>query len=108
MHVAVRLGRFEEADAAVVSVTDKFGEAFLADFALHLATDAASAKSQPGDLYVGFAESDPVDGGLARRCGHRECSGDGDGTGCGGSGFEKFSTGVQRHRALLIGAGITG
>ena len=55
VHVAVRLGSFEEANAAVVGVAHQAREAVLAEVALYLAAEAASAEGEARDLHSGFS-----------------------------------------------------
>ena len=66
VHVAVGFGSLEEADAAVVGVANEPGEFVPGRVALHLAAEAAGAEGEAGDFHAGFAERDPVGGGLRR------------------------------------------
>jgi hypothetical protein len=102
VHVSVGFGGFKEANAAIVRVTDKLGETFLADFALDLASDAAGAESQPRNFNVGFAKGDPVGGRLA--CGRQGfCTGESERAGYCRGGFQEFATRVNRHVAPRLG-----
>src|ERR1017187_5710886 len=87
-HAAIAFGGFEEADAAVVSVTDQAGESFLAKFALHPAAKRAGAQGDPRDFDIALAEGNPVggqpllglcaepcEGGSAETCGQKIASG---------------------------------
>jgi hypothetical protein len=95
VHVAVGLGSFEEANAAVVSVAHQPGKAVLAEVALYLAAEAASAEGEARDLHSRLSQPYPICGGLARGA---QWEGAGDGEGAGGqSGFEEFTSGVVRH-----------
>jgi hypothetical protein len=67
VHLAVRLGGLEEADAAVVGMAHQTGEPLLSELALHLAADAPGAEGEPRHLHPGPAQGDEVGRGLALR-----------------------------------------
>ena len=60
VHLAVRFGRLEEADAAIVRMAHQPRETLLPELALYLAADAARAERQPGDFHAGPAQRDHV------------------------------------------------
>ena len=51
VHLAVRFGRLEEADPAVVGMAHQPREAILPERALDLAAEAARAECEPGDFH---------------------------------------------------------
>ena len=74
VHVAVGLGGFEEADAAVVGVAHQPREAVLSQVALHLAAEGAGAEREPRHLHAGFSQRHPIGRAVSRRRFQREAS----------------------------------
>ena len=95
VHLAVRFGGLEEADAAVVGVAHQPREPLLPEFALHLAADGACAERQPGDFDSGSAERDQI-GRIPALGAEREGSGHGQRS-RGKSGLQEFASSEMRH-----------
>jgi hypothetical protein len=60
VHLAVRFGRLEEADTAIVGVAHQPRERVLPELALDLPADGARAEREPRDFHSGPAERDQV------------------------------------------------
>ena len=61
-HAVITFGGLEEANAAVIRVTDKPGELRLPKLTLHAAGEGAGSKSESRDFHVRLAERHPVRG----------------------------------------------
>jgi hypothetical protein len=95
MHLAVRFGRLEEADAAIVRMADQPRETVLPERALYLAAEAARAERKPGDFHSGPTQRDHVGRTPTLRSegigsGHRKRS-------RGESGLQEFASSEMRH-----------
>ena len=95
VHLAVRFGRLEEADAAIVRMAHQPREPLLPELALYLAADAARAERKPGDFHSGPTQRDHV--GRAPALG-AERKGSGYGKRSGGEpGLQEFASSEMRH-----------
>src|SRR5580765_824930 len=85
VHLAIRLGSLEEANAAVVGIAHQSRKPVLSQVALYLAAEASGAKGEARHLDSGFSQRYPICRGLRRRE-QREATGGGK-RGGGDSGF---------------------
>ena len=102
VHLAVRFGRLEEADAVVVGVAHQPREPVLPELALHPAAEAARAERQPCDLDARPAERDQI-GRLPALRGEGKPAGHGQRS-RGQPGLEEFASrasAARRHGVVL-------
>ena len=99
VHVAVGVGGFEEADAAVVGVADEGVEVVLAEIALDGAAVTAGSEGEASDLDVGLAQGDPV-GGFGALGEQRQVAAGDESAGCGEGSSEEVATGETGHGCL--------
>ena len=66
VHFAVRFGRLEEPNAAVIGVAHQPRELFLPQIALHLPAARSSSKREACHFQIGVAQRDPISGSLCR------------------------------------------
>jgi len=91
MHFGVGFGGFEEADAAVVGVTDQGVELVLAEVALDCSVVGSGAEGEARDFDVRLAQGDPV-GGFGAVGQQRQGAGGGERAG-GEGGADEFAAG---------------